>query len=217
MWAIWCARRRAIHEEEFQAPLSTHAFVTRFMADVVDSRIKNRQLKKAGGRILVPSICWTPPATGVAKIHADGGLSKDRQVGAAAAVCRNDQGIFQGASAVVQAGMTDPEALEAQSICEAMALAADLQVSRVLIISDCLSVIKNINSGNRMTAYGAILKEVDRRKDSFQMVSIDHERRESNRDAHALAKYAASLRGGRHVWFTEPPDPFCIPVNINMQ
>ena len=95
---------------------------------------------------------------------------------------------------MVQAGMTDPEALEAQSICEAMALAADLQVSRVLIISDCLCVIKNINSGNRMTAYCAILK-VDRRKDSFQMVSFDHERRESNRDAHALAKYAASLRG----------------------
>ena len=86
MWAVWWARRRAIHEEEFQAPLSTHAFVTRFMADVVDARIRNRQLKKAGGRILVPSICWTPPATGVAKIHADGGLSKDRQVGAAAAV-----------------------------------------------------------------------------------------------------------------------------------
>ncbi|KAE8786576.1 hypothetical protein D1007_39556 [Hordeum vulgare] len=106
---------------------------------------------------------------GIAKIHADGGLYKDRQVGAAAAVCRNDQGIYQGASAVVQAEMTDPEALEAQAICEAMALAIDLQFSRVLIISDCLSVIKNINLGNRMIAYGPILKEVDRRKDSFQM------------------------------------------------
>ncbi|KAE8815560.1 hypothetical protein D1007_07028 [Hordeum vulgare] len=132
-----------------------------------DAQIRNRQFKKTVGRTPVPLVCWTPPAMGIAKIHADGGLSKDRQVGAAAAACRNDQGIYQGASAVVQAGMTDPEALEAQAICEAMALAVDLQFSRVLIISDCLSIIKNINSGNRMTAYGPILKKVDRRKDSF--------------------------------------------------
>lgn len=29
LWAIWWARRKAIHEEEFQSPLSTHAFINK--------------------------------------------------------------------------------------------------------------------------------------------------------------------------------------------
>jgi hypothetical protein len=28
LWEIWWARRRAIHEDEFQNPLSTHCFIT---------------------------------------------------------------------------------------------------------------------------------------------------------------------------------------------
>ena len=30
MWAIWYARRKAVHENIFQSPLSTHSFVDRF-------------------------------------------------------------------------------------------------------------------------------------------------------------------------------------------
>jgi hypothetical protein len=31
LWVIWFARRKAIHEEVFQSPLSTHAFVEAFL------------------------------------------------------------------------------------------------------------------------------------------------------------------------------------------
>jgi len=34
MWAIWYARRKAIHEEMFQSPLSTHNFIDRFLSDL---------------------------------------------------------------------------------------------------------------------------------------------------------------------------------------
>ena len=34
LWAIWYARRKAIHESVFQSPLSTHSFIQRFMADL---------------------------------------------------------------------------------------------------------------------------------------------------------------------------------------
>ena len=30
MWAIWWARRRAIHDDQYQSPLSTHIFVDSF-------------------------------------------------------------------------------------------------------------------------------------------------------------------------------------------
>jgi hypothetical protein len=33
-WAIWHARRKAIHEGLFQSPLSTHLFVENFLAEL---------------------------------------------------------------------------------------------------------------------------------------------------------------------------------------
>ena len=32
LWAIWYARRKVIHEELFQSPLSTHSFVEKFLS-----------------------------------------------------------------------------------------------------------------------------------------------------------------------------------------
>lgn len=34
LWAIWKARRKAIHEDIFQSPLSTHGFIISFLADL---------------------------------------------------------------------------------------------------------------------------------------------------------------------------------------
>ena len=34
LWALWHARRKAIHENIFQSPLSTHCFVDRFVAEL---------------------------------------------------------------------------------------------------------------------------------------------------------------------------------------
>lgn len=38
LWAIWYTRWRAIHDHEFQSPLSTHCFVNRFMEDLVEDK-----------------------------------------------------------------------------------------------------------------------------------------------------------------------------------
>jgi hypothetical protein len=38
LWAIWNARRRAIHEQVYQSPLSVHFFVQQFVADLEHSR-----------------------------------------------------------------------------------------------------------------------------------------------------------------------------------
>jgi hypothetical protein len=45
MWAIWHARRRAIHEDIYQSPLSTHAFIDRFIADLglVPAAVQSRE------------------------------------------------------------------------------------------------------------------------------------------------------------------------------
>lgn len=34
LWAIWYARRKAIREQIFQSPLSTHGFINKFVSDL---------------------------------------------------------------------------------------------------------------------------------------------------------------------------------------
>jgi hypothetical protein len=34
LWATWWARRRAMYEEEFQSPLSTYRFITRYLSEL---------------------------------------------------------------------------------------------------------------------------------------------------------------------------------------
>lgn len=34
LWSIWYARRRAMHENEFQSPLSTHLFINRYLDEL---------------------------------------------------------------------------------------------------------------------------------------------------------------------------------------
>lgn len=68
---------------------------------------------------------------------------------------------------MVLEGMNAPEVLEVTTICEALSLASDLHATRVLIISDCPDVIKDLNSRNMFSSYGSILREIDKSKEIF--------------------------------------------------
>jgi ribonuclease HI len=80
------------------------------------------------------------------KINVDGVVDKAQCSGAFSAVCRDDRGRFLGCSSIKVNGISCLVILEAMACAEAMSLAADLQASRILIASDCLSVIKELQS-----------------------------------------------------------------------
>jgi ribonuclease HI len=119
-----------------------------------------------------------------------------------------------GASAVVFDGITSPEVLEAWACSEALSLAEDLQARKLKVASDCLNVVKEIQTGSAKGKHCMIINEIISRKESFLKVDIIHERREANEEAHMIARTATSLDVGRHVWLINPPIGMGIPVNI---
>jgi hypothetical protein len=54
-------------------------------------------------------------------------------------------------------------------------------------------------------AYMMILQDIHERAKYFECVRFAHEGRNSNREAHFLAKYACSMGTGRHVRLGTPP------------
>ena len=126
LWAIWYARRKAIHEQNFQSPLSTHCFVSRFIAEL--GLVKPLQKTTQVRRDQHPK--WIPPPSGLTKINVDAATSKNSSLAAVAAVARDSPGLFLGASAVTFSGILDPETLEAMACREGLALASDLLLQR---------------------------------------------------------------------------------------
>lgn len=136
MWAIWWARRRAIHDNQFQSPLSTHTFVNKFLAElemIPEKRAHSRDLHATSGDQHVFSGRtnetpaqggWRPPECHDVKMNVDGGLSKTGERAASAVFCSDKSGNYLGASAVVFEGLFDPTILETHACNEALAVIA---------------------------------------------------------------------------------------------
>ena len=149
---------------------------------------------------------WQPPDDGACvKINVDGAISRRGTTGAAAAVCRDRFGNYLGASAIVLDGLVDAPSLEAHACNEALVLAMDLNVSHAIIASDCMQVVTDIKRG-ASASYAFLLSEINERRNDFVKISFCFERRESNFEAHALAKAASSLPSDRHMWLGILPD-----------
>src|SRR6266540_2472849 len=85
LWAIWHARRKAIHDGEFQSPLSTKAFIDRFVSDLEQCPTKRKVNNTAEVQAYAR---WTPPPAGHAKIHVDAAVGKNMEKAVVAAVAR---------------------------------------------------------------------------------------------------------------------------------
>ena len=61
LWAIWWAWRKLIHEQEYQSPISTHAFIVRYLNELNSVSLKENT-KVGNSRVRVP--CSLDPTTG---------------------------------------------------------------------------------------------------------------------------------------------------------
>jgi hypothetical protein len=120
LWAIWYARRKIIHEEIFQSPLSTHSFIESYPRDL---SIASSAKKRETNRTLPAHPKWIPPKVGCVKFNVDAAMAKNGPGGAVGVVCRSETGDYLGASALTIPGISDPAVMEAIACREALALA----------------------------------------------------------------------------------------------
>jgi hypothetical protein len=145
LWAIWTSRRKAIHEEIFQSPLSTYSFVNLYLAELQAIATPAPTAQALAPR---PSghARWIPPLKAIPKINVDAAVSKTEMRGVASTFCWDNSGFYLGASAVVFNGITDPSMLETLACREALALAEDLNLDRAFIVSDSKTAVDDRSS-----------------------------------------------------------------------
>ena len=77
---------------------------------------------------------------------------------------------------------------------------------------ECVNVVKNIY-GQGMGLYGHIIMDIKAGAVRFVDAQFIHEGRNSNGDAHRLAKSLIYEVVERHVWLLAPPDGVCTNYN----
>lgn len=109
--------------------------------------------------------------------------------------------------------VVDPATLEAIACQEAQALAADLNVTHILIAKDIKQLLEDIKTGTG-GLHDIIAKEIISIMYHFASCSFIFESRVSNNlEEHSLAKLALDFSVGRHSWLLQPPDLNCIHMN----
>ena len=211
LWAIWHARRKAIHEEVFQSPMATNMFVNRFIDELEGCTV--REKPSGEGRPDRVHRTWILPPAGMSKINVDAAVAKTETKGAVGAVCRSAEGLYLGASAVVFDGISHPGVLEALACREALDIVDDLLLQHIRVASDCLEVVKGLSMVN-LGRFGSVLAEIKDRARLRGDTTFVHEGRGSNEEAHRIARFASSLPIGRHVLFLEPPVGLNIAVTL---
>ncbi|EMS52220.1 Aspartic proteinase nepenthesin-2 [Triticum urartu] len=173
-----------------KAPQATHNFIMKYVRELKDCKPKKTTVALEPRRQGRPR--WIPPPLGMAKIRVDGAVARDLNEGTFSAVFRDSAGTYMGSSVIRTRGISDPATLEAVACREALALATDLALSHVLVASDCQGVIHDIKN-NTGGVYASIIKEILETSRNFQHCSFIFEGRESNFEAHSLAKHTFGL------------------------
>jgi hypothetical protein len=73
LWALWHARRKIIHEDLYQSPLSTKFLIERFLSDLQ----LLEPVKESATTNLIPRPSWIPPLEGIVKVNVNAALSKN--------------------------------------------------------------------------------------------------------------------------------------------
>ncbi|KAJ6370398.1 hypothetical protein OIU76_028636 [Salix suchowensis] len=162
-------------------------------------------------------IHWNKPPPGFVKLNTDASYKYNCQRSSIAGVCRDEDGIWMfGFSSRVQSGSSFEAELVA--VREALKLAWDKGLRRVILESDSESVVNRIRNQtirqpkNQMEE---IILECQGYGSRAWSCFILHTRREGNFAADALTKKLASESFELHVW-NHPPESLSLILLADM-
>jgi ribonuclease HI len=150
---------------------------------------------------------WSPPPEGTAVVNVDAALFFASSRIGVGVVIRSHNGDFLAAHSQVHNQIMTPKIAESRAVRCAVALARDEGLDKIIIVSDCLSVIQRIKApGRDRSLIGVVIEDIKILARLFSSVTFRHVSRLCNNSAHILAR-RAELYGS--VYFRDSA-PECI-------
>jgi hypothetical protein len=152
-----------------------------------------------------PKAKWAPPPEGTVLVNVDAAIfATSRRMGAGI-VARDHDGLFLAACGERYDEVVVPEIAEAIAVRRAISFAREEGFSKIIIASDCLSVIQRIRSGEfDRSVCGPVIEDLKFMSRNFVSCEFHHVYRVINVAAHLLARECESLVSC--VWRSTAPD-----------
>jgi ribonuclease HI len=200
-WHLWLARNGIRNGDPMRHP---HSVAEQCKAYVEMIKLHLFKPAPSTSRETIKSVPrWSPPPEGTVHINVDAALfSPSRRMGIGV-VIRNHKGECSVACSELIQEVTTPEIAEALALRRALALARDEGFDKLVIASDCLSVVQRVNSSEvDRSMVGVVIQDIKALASGFSSVSFNHVYRPFNVSAHTLARSAEHLVS---VIFTDSP------------
>jgi ribonuclease HI len=132
---------------------------------------------------------WSPPLEGTVFINVDAALFSSSKRMGVGVVIRDHIGNCLVACNQLLDEVTTPEIAEALAVRCALTLARDEGLDKIILASDCLSVVQRVNSSTRdRSLVGVVVEDIKAMTASMSSVTVRHISRLLNNSAHDLAR-----------------------------
>jgi ribonuclease HI len=189
IWHLWLARNGVRNGNPMMHP---HGVATQIKAYVEMLELHVLSPNPSTRRDTIPSSTrWSPPPEGTVLINVDAALfTTSRRMGIGV-VIRDHNGVCLAACSELRDEVTAPELAEALAIRHAVSLAGEEGFDKVMVVSDCLSLVQRLNSSELdRSIVGVVTQEINFLRSSFSSFTVNHVRRQCNESAHILARLA---------------------------
>jgi hypothetical protein len=202
LWHIWDARNKAREGDTLVHPRTTAAKAKAYIEMILNNLYKTAPTYRCESSSSRAK--WTPPPEGTVLINVDAAIfATSRRMGAGV-VAHNHDGSFLAACGERYDEVVVPEIAEAIAVRRALLFAQEEEFSKIIIASDCLSVIQRIKSGEvDRSLYGPVIEDIKLMSRGFGTCEFCHVYRVTNVAAHLLAKECESFESS--VWRSVAP------------
>ena len=158
---------------------------------------------------------WVPPPQAVYKLNYDAAVFEDSASSGFGAVIRNSTGEVMAAMTVKGPTVRGSEVAELLACRKALEFAIDAGFSVLIVEGDSVSVTRWIASGSDIqSTMGNVVGDIRHLLGSLEWASVSCTKRNGNRVAHVLARYAQNVNVDS-FWMEEVPSVAVEFVNID--
>jgi ribonuclease HI len=185
-WHIWESRNDARNGKDHLQPIRVASKIKAYVENIVQHCYKPSTASRCESTT-APK--WIPPPCGQVCVNVDAAVFQAEHRMGWGAVVRDHTGSVLLACNEGVDGITAPEMAEAVAVRQALSITRDKGFQKIILMSDCLSLIQRILSSEKdRSAVGIVVADIKSLATEFSTVSFKHTSRKNNVAAHLLAR-----------------------------
>ena len=198
-WMLWNQRNSVMHGGKLKDLGWLNTYAEEWLEESAQAQQLSVTPRGTEGYV------WRPPSHPFFKLNFDAAIIKERCMPGFGAMIRNEQGEVMVAFFAIRPSVSCNEEAETLACRKAVEFAVDTGFSELIIERDSINVMQAVSSSILdLLVVGNVVADIQWLIHGLRRVSINLVKRDCNRAAHVLARYARNLDEDMY-WMEDAP------------